>query len=1235
MRRFLFSVLLLFPVALYSQHTITGVVLDSLTQEPMPSATVYVNGTTLGTATDADGRFELKGVSLPATVVFSFVGYQAQALELNRAPGELTISLKTNDELPEVVVSGKNVPDKNDMNYFKTYFLGDDKWSKQARILNEDALLFYRTTEYYTPLSEDEIIMARRGWVNANQIAGTYFKAWASEPLIIDLPLLGYEVYVDLVRFEVKREKAITTHDMLGYFYYKPYTKMSQRQARTIEGNRMRAYYGSTQHFLRSLSEDRLTENGYTLSMLKEVKKGRKVLSVYMPLDLKKHFVDTGGRTVQVRDLKDEDLRIRYYYRNDGSPWDFSTRNKGIRRYAESNIMFLHDTCTFYKSGIVTDNNIRFKGELSKRKVASSLPDDYISPADTITPRTDYAGELMKFADNIREFNDMFPQEKVYLEFDNTAYFQGENIWFKAFVTHASTLERAPSGVLYVDFLAPTGELILQQKLKIEAGQTDGAIPLLDAGTFQTREKQGILAYPSGFYEIRAYTQNMLDFSPDAIFSRVIPVYTQPKYVGEYDRSRVENNEGNPRLEKIRGETIEPKHKINVSFYPEGGDLVKGLPSRVAFKAIGSDGFGINGSLKVQGLADSVKTVHDGMGSFVFIPKGSESADFITSDGNGVSTGLPKAVSSGYSMISDMLPGSRMEVSIWRTEDRVGEQTALAVTCRGEVIYFKEIKDIDDTQFEIDCSDWPVGVCRLTLYNSEGMILSSRSIFNGEGELSTPAIQANTDSMSRQAFGKEVIEFQLTDQEGNPFRDRFCLSVRDATDYGGGRTENLQTNLLLSSDLRGYIHDPAWYLESDDNEHREALNLLTLVQGWERYEWQYMAGLKEFVERHRVEEGLTMNGWILSYGRREPVSDIGVYASVQPEEDKMMFESFDYQTDSTGYFGFDMSDFYGKASFTINLMSTKANGNSKYERSKRIRFERADRPKVRPFLIQEIDLSHNKPDVDDYKVSYTDNDLTAEQRKRLGRMIDDVDIEETGGKRRFIDYDTFISFEAEEDAELELDNGEYTTDLYGYFLEKGVRIDSVGNVYNPLYYIHNTSKVLDHKPFDEPMGIDMIDVKSVILFDKTMYSYEINEIVPLMREFAKKHTGEAPANSGIAGNYWAWVDHSWGRYTLIDVQIKEDRELLSYRDIRNLGRRTTKVKGFTKPVQFYAPEYPDGPILGSIDPRRTLYWNANVITDEEGRARVEFYNNSFTRKFTITGAGITASGVPYILKQNW
>ena len=405
-----------------------------------------------------------------------------------------------------------------------------------------------------------------------------------------------------------------------------------------------------------------------------------------------------------------------------------------------------------------------------------------------------------------------------------------------------------------------------------------------------------------------------------------------------------------------------------------------------------------------------------------------------------------------------------------------------------------------------------------------------------------------------------------------------------------------------------------------------------------------------------------MNGWILSYFKRAPVSDIGVYASVIPDDDKRLFESFDYMTDSTGYFGFDLSDFYGSGKFTIQLMSKKKDGESKYETGKRIRFERGGRPDPRPYMIQETDLSHNDHKPYDYKVDYTDFDLPPEQRKKLGRMLDDVDIEETSIKRRFIDYDTFTSFEAEEDSELELDQGEYTTDLFGYFLERGIRLEpqqsdpifsssdesgeDKGNsskiVYiYPVYYIHNKDKLLTHKPFDIPQYIDMIDVKSIMVYDNPMYPRDMADLIPLMKEWVRKHVGEAPPgvpvndNEICHGDFWCWLDHSWERYTLVDIQIKEDKELLFYDEIVNLGRRSTTVKGFTKPVEFYSPQYPDGPIEGNVDSRRTLYWNPNVITDEDGRARVEFYNNSFSRMFTISAAGITASGVPYILNQNW
>ena len=1299
----LFAFLSLMPAFLFGQSTVTGIVLDSLTQEPLPSATVYINGTTHGTTTDADGRFELEGVSYPATVISSFVGYKPKALDLTRNPGRLTIMLKTNDELPEVDISGKI--DKKDMEYFKSMFLGDDRWGKRATIKNENALNFYRSEEtsyeirkisrvsYSIPTIYGDLVDRYEESYDTAKVNKSVFSVKASEPLIIDLPLLGYELYVDLVKFSVTKVRSVTKCNMLGFFYYKPYDNVNKRKAKSFEKNRKRAYWGSSQHFLRSFYERRLSENGFLLTKLEKLEKKKKNLWVDKAVDIKNYSAPVGDNMMQIYGLKDKDLTIRYYHRNDGSPYVGKEEEaKGIRFYNMSGLKILKDTCLFFKDGTVMDNNIVFTLELSKKKVGACLPADYYPPEDTsrITVRdsVDYASELIKFADNIHRFNNLFPQEKVYLEFDNTAYFQGEDIWFKAFVTHATTLERAPSGVLYVDFLAPTGQLIKQQKLKIVAGQADGVISLLDAGTQQTREKQGILAYPSGFYEIRAYTQNMLDFTPEAVFSRVIPVYTQPKYVGEYDRSHVVTESNNPLIEKIRGKSIVKNDAVNVTFYPEGGDLIYGLPCRVAFKATGSDGFGIDGKIVISGTKmnfgigmgasvmldaalDSAFTVHDGMGSFIIKRDGNENVYFITSDGERIRVNLPRAASSGYSMMTDMNSDKQMQVNIWRTNDCVGEQTALAVTCRGDVLYFEEIKDMENSQLDIDCSEWPVGVCRVTLFNNDGMILASRSIFHGGPELSSPTIAVNTDSMSRQSLDKEVIEFTLTDQEGNPFRDRFCLSVRDATDYGGGRTDNLQTNLLLSSDLRGYIHDPAWYLESDDDEHREALDLLTLVQGWERYEWQTMAGLKEFEEKHRIEESLTMNGWILSYGKREPVSDIGVYASVIPDDDKTLFESFDYQTDSTGYFGFNMSDFYGKGKFTIHIMSHKKNGESKYETSKRIRFERGDRPQPRPYLIQETNLSHNTNQVEGYKVDYTDYDLTPAQRRKLGKMIDDVDIEEETQRRRFIDYDTFTSFEAEEDAEFELDQGEYTTDLRGYFLERGIRfgVEELGAIsnesaesgnntsaesgdnansgigssnwsssktkyLNPLFYVHNQEKLLTQYPFDDPYSIDMIDVKSIIVYDEPKYPRDMVDLFPLMMEWVKKHAGLAPP--GVpAADFQVFLLTSFIRFNLIDVQIKNDRELLFFNEIRNLGKRSTTVKGFTKPVQFYSPQYPDGPIEGTVDPRRTLYWNPNVITDEEGHARVEFYKNSFTRRFTIRASGITASGIPYTLNQNW
>ena len=345
---------LCFPVTVQGQNTITGTVLDSLTQEPLQLATVYINGTTKGTVTDALGQFELRDVSFPATVVFSYVGYKPQAYDIARNPGHLSVNLKPNIELPEVVITDKKVKRK-DLTYFKSMFLGDDRWGRHATIRNESAIMIE----------------------NTNYNGASIFNAWASEPLIIDLPLLGYVLYVDLVYFTVEHIGGNTLCDMLGYFYYKPYSIGKESKLVSFEKNRRHAYYNSSQHFLRSVYENRLEENGYILAMADNSTIIRLDIIKYNPIGIEKYSDIIEDSIMQIHGLKDKRLKILYYHKYDGTPLNLKKNKTTLYPFSESGIAFMKDTCVFYKDGIVIDNNIRFMGEISEKRVGALLPDDY------------------------------------------------------------------------------------------------------------------------------------------------------------------------------------------------------------------------------------------------------------------------------------------------------------------------------------------------------------------------------------------------------------------------------------------------------------------------------------------------------------------------------------------------------------------------------------------------------------------------------------------------------------------------------------------------------------------------------------------------------------------------------------------------------------------------------------------------------------------------------------------
>ncbi len=220
--------------------------------------------------------------------------------------------------------------------------------------------------------------------------------------------------------------------------------------------------------------------------------------------------------------------------------------------------------------------------------------------------------KLASFVKNINTFNYLYPQEKVYLHFDNTGYFLGESIWFKAYVVVSEqNMPTMLSKVLYVELLTPDGYVKETKKLKIENGQCHGDFQLDPT-------------WYGGFYEIRAYTRIMLNFGQENVFSRVFPLFSKSNIEGNYEKKMKER----PRTKDVpsQREKAERFKKVNMLFFPEGGNIITGLDTHVAFKITDENGEGISADgIILNDKKEEIGNFHSfykGMGSFHFTPNG-------------------------------------------------------------------------------------------------------------------------------------------------------------------------------------------------------------------------------------------------------------------------------------------------------------------------------------------------------------------------------------------------------------------------------------------------------------------------------------------------------------------------------------------------------------------------------------------------------------------------------------
>ncbi len=431
----------------------------------------------------------------------------------------------------------------------------------------------------------------------------------------------------------------------------------------------------------------------------------------------------------------------------------------------------------------------------------------------------------------------MAVQEKVYVHTDNSCYFIGDTLWYKAYVVRSDNHHPTNmSKLLYVELLSPDGLVVERQQTVVNG--SDNA-----CGQFALPD-----SLYSGFYEIRAYTRWMLNFNVshrrytredrqlfysnamaadyyrdwEGLYSRVLPIYSKPQEAGNYD--------GKYMYERPKQEMpFTPKRELKCNFYPEGGMLVEGLTSRVAFDLTDQDGqaVALTGTLSTGG---EVSTAHMGRGTFLVTPAASGRATLTFNwEGKDYEFKLPQAASSG--VVVTMESGQGLDGNRQLTVAAKGmTPAAYAVTCRGKIYVLEALTGTGKTT--VDVSQLPSGVNELMILDENGEVMADRLFFVDHHDTKA-AMTVKTDKLDYTPYEPVVVTLRA---EGAAKGTPVSISVRDwRTEEATYNNGNMMTDMLLSSDLRGFVAQPAYYFEKDDQEHRNALDVLMMVQGWRKY----------------------------------------------------------------------------------------------------------------------------------------------------------------------------------------------------------------------------------------------------------------------------------------------------------------------------------------------------------------------------------------------------------------
>ncbi|MFD0767017.1 hypothetical protein ACFQZI_19320 [Mucilaginibacter lutimaris] len=879
-------------------------------------------------------------------------------------------------------------------------------------------------------------------------------------------------------------------------------------------------------------------------------------------------------------------------------------------------------------------------------------------------------GGVKEMVTRIQEQNTRMPQEKLYLLTDKPNYFTGDTIWFKVHLVNSGN--KKPSYIsakIYVELLNDSSRVVDRLVMPTQNGMGTGDFTLSPSryndGAYTLRAYTNWMQNfgENAFFHKRFYIgddskNNWLISEQHTIKSTAegrevdlaVRLSNPDNTLVTYRDVQMQLLNGNKTIFKktfvtsdqgtfntkwilpAKADTRNLKlvlqdgankknrqsfpfypggeaQNIDVQFMPEGGYMVAGLLNKIAFKAIGDDGLGIDVSgviinTKNQEVA-TFRSAHNGMGNFRMVPSANEMYKAqIKYAGSLKTIPLPPVKPAGLVLRIDNVsqPDS---LKIYISANIYDKNKGYSLISQGvDTVYFGSSFKIDNGFYNLSIpkSRFATGIVNFTLLDDAGNTLNERKIFiNHHDNLKISAV---IGKLSYQPKDSIALEIAVTNTNGNPVTGSFAATVTDdAQVKTSPYSNNILSGMLLASELKGTIEEPGWYFASGNPDAPKALDDLLLTQGWTGFDWDNL--LKPRKEpKFLPETGNSLSGKLTRMFKK-PAPNAKVTLLLQNRENAMIMDTL---SGKDGRFIFDNIPYLDSAIYTVKVNNKKGStfgGEVEVDEIKPAKTMPPYPNSLMPWFVNTDNA---------LLTYYTKNTNSKQAIEKInladvkGKLLSEVTIRD---KRKTtlkdeegndIDYTDLLL-----DEKQLIKAGRQT--LYDLLLtKKGFKVMS-GYRGNP-----NSNFLMD----GNPMLAILIDGVNVNRFN--MMSQAPNAHFNFLKSYL---TGLLAADVKQMVIYHVW-DRQMG--DVLSYLVIQTRSGAGPSTQSPGGIYVYRPEPLYKARQFYKPRYLVNSTYDASVNRSTIHWEPNLVTDENGKATLSFYAADKPSTYTVNIEGTDLQG---------